>query len=231
MNPLDALIVLHAEVDRETDGTAALAPGVLPLTLFPIEGIYTRTLPAGRSRDGKYDVKFLETSSPGLIGQSGGPIFDRDGIVWAVQSRTDIHPMCASVLEGRSGRKVKESHFLEVGVGIHPEPVAVRDPRGADPEDVSEHKPLLLLAVMLEAGPYSEQGEARLRTRQAVLEGLSESGFVPKDAEHIGFVTASWPPPETMSGSSPTIERGLLLPWEECDASEGTQGSGPQDGT
>ena len=93
-------------------------------------------------------------------------------------------------------------------------------------KDVSEQKPLLLLAVMLEAGPYSEQGEARLRTRQAVLEGLSESGFVPKDAEHIGFVTTSWPPSGTMSGSSPTIERALLLPWEECDASEGTQGSG-----
>jgi hypothetical protein len=95
-----------------------------------------------------------------------------------------------------------------------------------DPKDVSEHKPLLLLAVMLEAGPYSEQGEARLRTRQAVLEGLSESGFVPKDAEHIGFVTASWPPGGTGSGSSATIKRALLLPWEECDATERTRSSG-----
>jgi hypothetical protein len=87
------------------------------------------------------------------------------------------------------------------------------------PTDASEDKPLLLLAVMLESGPYSEQGEARLRTRQAVLEGLSESGIVPKDAEHIGFVTAPWPRP----GSSATIERALLLPWEECDATEPTK--------
>jgi len=46
---------------------------------------------------------------------------------------------------------------------------------------------VLLLAVMLDAGPYSEQAESRLRARQAVLEGLSESGFVPVDGEHIGL--------------------------------------------
>src|SRR5438552_10514455 len=54
-------------------------------------------------------------------------------------------------------------------------------------------KNVLLLAVMLDAGPYSEQVESRLRARQAVLEGLSESGFAPVDGEHIGFVTANWP--------------------------------------
>jgi hypothetical protein len=51
----------------------------------------------------------------------------------------------------------------------------------------------------------------------AVLEGLSESGFVPMDGEHIGFVTANWPLPETNT-PSPPIERALLLPWEECEA-------------
>ena len=61
---------------------------------------------------------------------------------------------------------------------------------------------ILLLAVMLDAGPYSEQAESRLRARQAVLEGLSESGFVPVDGEHIGYVTATWPPPETKKGFS-----------------------------
>ena len=87
---------------------------------------------------------------------------------------------------------------------------------------------VLLLAVMLDAGPYSEQGESRLRSRQAVLEGLSESGFVPIDGEHIGFVTDSWPPqvptptpaPNAPAPppNAPSIERALLLPWEECEA-------------
>jgi hypothetical protein len=87
---------------------------------------------------------------------------------------------------------------------------------------------VLLLAVMLDAGPYSEQAESRLRARQAVLEGLSESGFAPVDGEHIGFVTADWPPQtgNALSASSspaacaasPPVEGALLLPWEECEA-------------
>ena len=90
---------------------------------------------------------------------------------------------------------------------------------------------VLLLAVMLDAGPYSEQGESRLRARQAVLEGLSESEFVPIDGEHIGFVTKQpWPSPTptpspapnapkpTATPDAPSIERALLLPWEECEA-------------
>ncbi len=93
---------------------------------------------------------------------------------------------------------------------------------------------VLLLAVMLDAGPYSEQAESRLRARQAVLEGLSESGFAPVDGEHIGFVTANWPlqteyvqppwlpsPPEC--APPPSVERALLLPWEECEAIDATQ--------
>ncbi|HHT9147131.1 MAG: hypothetical protein Q7J70_01215 [Thermodesulfovibrionales bacterium] len=35
-----------------------LAPGSVPLPLFPIEGIYTRNVIAGRSKDGKYEIKF-----------------------------------------------------------------------------------------------------------------------------------------------------------------------------
>src|SRR5258705_2757324 len=79
--------------------------------------------------------------------------------------------------------------------------------------------PVLLLAVMLDAGPYSEQAESRLRARQAVLEGLSESGFIPIDGEHIGFVTWDWPPPDAKVPSA-SVPRALLLPWEECEAIE-----------
>ena len=87
---------------------------------------------------------------------------------------------------------------------------------------------VLLLAVMLDAGPYSEQVESRLRARQAVLEGLSESGFVPIDGEHIGFVTATWPLPMAKV-PSPPIERALLLPWEECEAIDDPKKVFPKD--
>ena len=84
--------------------------------------------------------------------------------------------------------------------------------------DIPDQEHILLLAVMLDAGPYSEQAESRLRARHAVLEGLSESGFVPVDGEHIGFVTAAWPPSEEGLEGVRAKERALLLPWEECEA-------------
>lgn len=98
-----------------------LSPGALPLPRFPIEGIYTRNVIAGKSRDGKYEIKFLETSSPGLRGQSGGPIFDIKGTVWAVQSRTTHFPLGFSPKVEKNGREVEEHQFLNVGWGVHPE--------------------------------------------------------------------------------------------------------------
>ena len=88
--------------------------------------------------------------------------------------------------------------------------------------------PVLLLAVMLDAGPYSEQAESRLRARHAVLEGLSESGFMPIDGEHIGFVTDTWPPPEANVPSLP-VKEALLLPWEECEAIDDRETVYPRD--
>jgi hypothetical protein len=88
--------------------------------------------------------------------------------------------------------------------------------------------PVLLLAVMLDAGPYSEQAESRLRARHAVLEGLSESGFMPIDGEHIGFVTDTWPPPEANVPSLP-VKEALLLPWEECEAIDDRERVYPRD--
>jgi hypothetical protein len=94
--------------------------------------------------------------------------------------------------------------------------------------ETRENERVLLLAVMVDAGPYSEQGESRLRARPAVLEALSESGFVPLDGEHIGFVTADWPPVDDPSGAR-QIDRGLLLPWEECIATRDLACVYPQD--
>jgi hypothetical protein len=70
---------------------------------------------------------------------------------------------------------------------------------------------ILLLAVMLNSGPYIEHGESRLRARQAVLEGLSESGFVPKDSEHIGFINWTQDTRE---------DKETLIPWEECKVAD-----------
>ena len=77
---------------------------------------------------------------------------------------------------------------------------------------------VLLLAVMLDSGPYLEQAESRLRGRQAVMEGLSESGFVPVDGEHIGFIIERpWPPPiRNWPNDSASSSGALVVAWEEC---------------
>jgi len=99
--------------------TFTLAPGSLPLPLFPIDGIFTRNVNAGKSKDGKYDIKFLETSSPGLRGQSGGPIFDAKGAVWALQSRTMHYPLGFSPKVIKNGKEIEENQFINVGWGVH----------------------------------------------------------------------------------------------------------------
>lgn len=91
-------------------------PGILPIPLFPIEGIYTRNIMNGKSKDGKYDIKLLETSSPGLRGQSGGPIFDIKGTIWAVQSQTDNYDLGFSPKIQRNGHEVEENQVFNVGL-------------------------------------------------------------------------------------------------------------------
>jgi hypothetical protein len=98
-----------------------LAPGAVPLPLFPIEGIFTRNVIAGRSKDGKYEIKYLETSTPGLRGQSGGPIFDSKGTIWALQSRTSHFPLGFSPKLKIGGKEIEENQFLNVGWGVHTE--------------------------------------------------------------------------------------------------------------
>lgn len=95
----------------ETKNMFELAPGALPMPRFPIEGIYTRNVVVGKSKDGRYDIKFLETSSPGLRGQSGGPVFDVKGTIWAVQSRTAHFPLGFSPKVKKNGERLKKISF------------------------------------------------------------------------------------------------------------------------
>jgi hypothetical protein len=98
----------------------------LVLPPFPIEGIYTRYVEVSQNPAG-YRNMYLETSSPGLKGQSGGSILDTKGTVWGIQSRTmnlslDFDP---EVPDGKGGvTKRREHQFLNVGWSTHPETVA-----------------------------------------------------------------------------------------------------------
>lgn len=86
---------------------------------FPIEGMVTRFLADGTGR------KFgIELSTPGLRGQSGGPLFDTDGLVCGMQSRTK-HLHLGFDIENKEiiskGKKKKVSNysFIHLGECIH----------------------------------------------------------------------------------------------------------------
>lgn len=109
---------VNATFDEEVN-QFVLPPNLLPLPLFPIEGIYTRNILSGKTADGQMDIMFLETSSPGLKGQSGGPIFDTDGNIYAVQSQNITLPLGFKGIVEVNGKKIEENQFLNVGIGVH----------------------------------------------------------------------------------------------------------------
>jgi Trypsin-like peptidase domain len=99
----------------------ALGSGVLPVAFFPNDGIHTRVVTVNSQNNQK--AKFIETSSPGLLGQSGGPIFDSKGHIWAIQVRTQ-HLRLGFTPKVREGnREVTEHQFMHVGWGTHIEEI------------------------------------------------------------------------------------------------------------
>jgi hypothetical protein len=105
---------------NEQSNQFELPQDLLPLPLFPIEGLYTRNL-LSNEVDSGVKIQYLETSSPGLKGQSGGPIFDNEGIIYAVQSKNVTIPLGFTGSVKIKGKIIEENQFLNVGIGVHPE--------------------------------------------------------------------------------------------------------------
>lgn len=88
---------------------------------FPIEGMVTRHLSRGASIGP--EIYGFEMSTPGLRGQSGGPVFDKNGIIWGVQSATNHlylgFDVSQVIRRGGKSQNIKDSAFLHVGHCIH----------------------------------------------------------------------------------------------------------------
>tara|TARA_R110002124_G_scaffold287287_1_gene472288 strand:+ start:11351 stop:12235 length:885 start_codon:yes stop_codon:yes gene_type:complete len=86
---------------------------------FPINGMVTRFL-----ADDKNQKIGIELSTPGLRGQSGGPLFDGDGIICGMQNRTK-HLHLGFDIEGKEiqvkgkTKKVNDYSFIHLGECIH----------------------------------------------------------------------------------------------------------------
>lgn len=86
--------------------------------IFPIEGMLTRYL-----ADDVGKVYGFELSTAGLKGQSGGPAFDTDGLVWGIQFATNHldfdFDVDREVVRNGLKKKVRDSAFLHIGHCIH----------------------------------------------------------------------------------------------------------------
>jgi hypothetical protein len=100
----------------ETTKQFRLPNNTFPVPMFPNDGIYTRQVNAV---NGAQTASFIETSTPGLRGQSGGPIFDVDGHVWAIQSRTLSLPLGFAPKVTQGNKETIEHQFMHVGHGAH----------------------------------------------------------------------------------------------------------------
>jgi hypothetical protein len=86
---------------------------------FPIDGIVTRFI-----ADSPDNIVGIELSTPGLRGQSGGPLFDSNGIVYGMQSATrhlhlGFEIKDQEVVQDTKRMKVSNSAFLHVGICVH----------------------------------------------------------------------------------------------------------------
>jgi hypothetical protein len=87
---------------------------------FPMEGMVTRFLAENNKRYG------IELSTPGLKGQSGGPLFDEKGIVCGMQFSTKhLHLgfdlVDKEIMVNNKVKKVSDYSFVHLGQCIHVE--------------------------------------------------------------------------------------------------------------
>lgn len=105
--------------DSASDDIVWTKEGKINSPGFPMEGMVTRFI-----GDDKNGIHGIELSTPGLRGQSGGPLFDKDGIVCGMQSSTkhmhlgfDIEAK-EIVVKGER-KKVNDYSFMHLGQCIH----------------------------------------------------------------------------------------------------------------
>lgn len=104
--------------NTEKEDLEWLNTGVVESPSFPIDGIITRFVGS------QQQINSIEMSTPGLKGQSGGPLFDADGLVYGMQHLTghlylgfDVKDQ--EVIKEGKRTKISDSAFLHVGHCIH----------------------------------------------------------------------------------------------------------------
>ena len=106
--------------NKDTNDIEWTKNGRITSPSFPIDGIITRHIGEGS------DITGIEMSTPGLRGQSGGPLFDKNGTVYGMQSSTrHLHlgfdQVNREVITDGHRKRVSNYPFLNVGQCVHVE--------------------------------------------------------------------------------------------------------------
>jgi hypothetical protein len=96
----------------------ALDDRAFPVPRFALDGIVAR-FNRRVTEDGAASALFIETSTPGLRGQSGGPLLDTTGRVCGIQSHTSHVDLGFDAQYSCDGGTVTERQFLNVGAATH----------------------------------------------------------------------------------------------------------------
>jgi hypothetical protein len=104
--------------DTANDEIAFTNTGNMNSPSFPMDGMVTRHVMEGQKMTG------VELSTPGLRGQSGGPLFDSDGVIFGMQSMTVQYHMgfdeqTIEIISNGKRTSTFNHSFLNVGRCIH----------------------------------------------------------------------------------------------------------------
>ncbi len=104
--------------NAETDDIEWTTEGLNQSPRFPIDGMVTRFLADGQQIYG------VEMSTPGLRGQSGGPLFDKNGTICGMQFSTKhLHlgfdMVDKDIVVNNQHKKISDYSFLHLGQCIH----------------------------------------------------------------------------------------------------------------
>ncbi len=103
---------------REEAAEFVLDERAFPVPRFALDGIVAR-FNRRVTEDGASSALFIETSTPGLRGQSGGPLLDRSGRVCGLQSHTTHVDLGFDAHYSNDSGLVTERQFLNVGAATH----------------------------------------------------------------------------------------------------------------
>ena len=105
------------EFNKKNDSIEIKDSASFETPAFPIDGMITRII-----CDENGNEFAFETSTPGLKGQSGGPIFNTNGEVLGIQSATTsldlMFDIDTNVIRNNKEVHVSEKQFINLGIGI-----------------------------------------------------------------------------------------------------------------